>query len=54
MVFRKSILMILLFLSLVFGAERVVDFLFENAASIDACLDNGGAWDYESKECHHA
>ena len=21
--------------------------------AVDACLDSGGAWDYEAKECRH-
>ena len=29
----------------------IIDIVFDNAATIDSCLDNGGRWDYELKEC---
>lgn len=33
--------------------ELVVDMLFDNASAIDACLDMGGAWDYDMEKCKH-
>ena len=26
---------------------------FRNFLAVDSCLDNGGRWDYERRECDH-
>ena len=31
--------------------EVVADLFFNNASSIDTCLDAGGKWDYKDSKC---
>lgn len=58
LIIRKVIKIILVFilvllsLFLVIGLiEVAIDFFYDNASSIDSCLDLQGKWDYVKKVC---
>lgn len=53
MTLRYVLMFFLLLILLVMFGGPIVDIIFDNAASIDACLDRGGAWDYEKEECKY-
>ncbi|NRA18582.1 MAG: hypothetical protein HRU04_24105 [Oceanospirillaceae bacterium] len=49
----KLLLGLVCFLLFVAALEQLVNLAFENASSIDACLDGGGAWDYDTEDCKY-
>jgi len=51
--YMKKITFILLILFLMMGGF-IIDIFFDNAASIDACLDQGGVWNYKLEECRYS
>lgn len=50
----KGVIMSFIALILVLGAgEYLADEFFDNAASIDSCVDSGGAWNDDRERCRH-
>jgi hypothetical protein len=43
---KKLLIVSIIAIALVFGGIR-----FKNWLDIDKCLDSGGRWDYDKKEC---
>lgn len=42
---------LLVFLLILAAIEFLADVVFDDSASIDVCLDGGGAWHYEKEKC---
>ncbi len=52
-VIKYTIIFIFSFVILINLGVVIANLFFDNAASIDACQDSGGAWSYVKEKCVH-
>lgn len=52
-VFKRIVLGLVSLFFMIGLLEFAIDIFLDNASSIDACLDMGGAWDYNIDECKY-